>query len=141
MHCDNGLAPLLLVVLDSDGIFAIEHGPVAAQRYAALLQDLCQDFIPATLLLEIDTKEMGPREVLVLAKHPPQCHDLVERSAREDEAAASMCENGLLLGPHRRSKVMRRLGIECGQKAVQVVIVDVRVEFHKDVPLRLGLQV
>lgn len=90
------------------------------------------------MLLDVDPKEVCSWKVLVLAKHPAKRDDLVQRCTGQDKAAATMRKDSRLLGPHRRSKVIGRLGVEVRQEAIEVVVVDVRVQLDKHVPLRLG---
>lgn len=90
MQRDDGFTPLLLAVAYTHGRFAIEHGPVAAKWDATLLEHLCQHIVTRVIALDILPEEMSAGEMLVLAKHAAECHDLLECAAREDIAAAAM---------------------------------------------------
>lgn len=139
MHRNNGLAPLLSVEAHGKRLLPVEHGPIASKWNPALFQHLRQHFIATALARNIDSKEMGPREMLILAEHAAERHDLIECGAREDVAAPAVCKDGLLLlGPDGRAKVVGRLVVEVCQEAVEVVVVDVRVGLEEDIPLRLG---
>lgn len=138
MQRDDGFAPLFPIEAHAKGLLAVEHGPVAPKRHATLFQYLGQHLVTAALLLNVYTKEVGAGKVFVLAEHAAKRHDLIQGSARQDEAAAAVREDGLLLGPDRRSKVVGCFGVEVGQEAIQVVIVDISVQFDEDVPMRLG---
>jgi len=90
MQRDDGFTPLLLAVAYTHGRFAIEHGPIAAKRHATLLEHLCQHIVTRVIALDVLPKEMSAGEMLVLAKHAAECHNLLECAAREDIAAAAM---------------------------------------------------
>jgi hypothetical protein len=138
---DDSLTPLVLVEADTVERLAVEHGPVAAQRDAALLQHLAQHHVAAEFALDVLAEEMRPREVLVLAKHAAKSHDLAQRAARYHVAAAAVREGGLLLGEDGRAEVVGGARVEVRQEAVQVVVVDVCVELDEDEPHGVGAHV
>ncbi len=138
MHCDDGFTPLFLVEAHRGGFLAIEHGPVPAKRHAALFQNLGQYLITTALFFDIYAEEMRAREMLILAKHSAKRHNLIQCGAGDDKPTPRMRKDRLLLKPDRRAKVMCGFGVEVGEEAVEVVVVDIRVEFDEEIPLRLG---
>lgn len=138
MEGKDGLAPLLPAKADGDGLFPVEHGPVSSHADAAFFQDMGEDLVAAAFLGDVFPKQVGAREELVVGEHAAACHQLVECSTRQDEAAATMGKNGLLGRPHGRAEVVGRLGIEARQEAVHVVPVDVRVQFQEEEPVGIG---
>lgn len=144
VHADDGFAPLLLPEAKRIGRLAVEHGPVAAQGDAALLEHLGQHLVAAAGTLDVLAKEVRAWEMLVLAEHPAKRHDALQRAARQHKATAAVGIRHLLLlllGEDGRAKVVGAAGVEVGQEAVQVVVVDVRVELDEDEPVRLGAHV
>ena len=138
---EDGFAPLLSAKTRRDGLLAIEHGPIAVDGYAARFEYARQHLVAAALFLHVLAKQMCPREVLVLGKHPPPRHQLVQSGAGKHEAAPAVRKDGLLPGPNGGAEVVGRLGVEVDQEAVHVVPIDVRVQLNEDEPVRLGAQV
>ena len=137
MQRQDGLAPLLPIEAHAGCAVAVEHGPVAADGYTALLEHFSQHLVAAALLPDILPKQVRPGGAVVLSKHPAAGHQLVEGAAREHEAAATVGEDGLLTGPHRGAEVVGGLGVEGGQEALHVVPVDVRVQLEEEEPVRV----
>lgn len=138
VQSQNGLAPLLPIEAHARCTLAIEHGPVAADGYAALLEHLGQHLVAAAFLPDVLPKQVCTGRMVVLGKHPAAGHELVEGTTRENEATAAVGEDGLLTGPDRGAEVVGGLGVERGQEALHVVPIDVRVELQEEEPVRVG---